>query len=45
VRRDLDDPRDDGSVSREPLWAPPGKIFARYLGPALAGRITRRDRE
>ena len=36
VRRDLADPNDTGLVSQEPLWSPPAKIFARYLGPALA---------
>jgi sulfide:quinone oxidoreductase len=36
VRRDLDDLRDEGMVSRDPLWAPPAKIFARHLAPALA---------
>jgi len=37
IRHDLDDPFDLGTVSREPLWFPAGKIFARHLGPALAG--------
>ncbi|HEY0417454.1 MAG TPA: hypothetical protein VGC78_13810 [Gaiellaceae bacterium] len=36
ARRDVGDPRDRGEVSREPLWAPPAKIAARYLAPALA---------
>jgi sulfide:quinone oxidoreductase len=36
ARRDLDDPHDPGAVSHSPLWAPPAKIAARYLAPALA---------
>jgi sulfide:quinone oxidoreductase len=36
VRRDLGDPLDEGTVSREPLWSPPAKIAARHLAPALA---------
>jgi sulfide:quinone oxidoreductase len=42
VRRDLADPGDPGTVSSDPLWSPPAKIFARYLAPALAG-IARRN--
>ncbi len=41
IRRNLDDPSDAGEVSRDPLWAPPAKIFARHLAPALA-EIARR---
>lgn len=36
VRRDLDNPLDPGVVSRDPLWSPAAKIFARHLSPALA---------
>jgi sulfide:quinone oxidoreductase len=36
VRRDLDKPNDPGVVSRDPLWSPAGKIFARHLAPVLA---------
>jgi sulfide:quinone oxidoreductase len=39
ARRDLADPRDEGTVSREPLWSPPAKIAARHLAPALAGAL------
>jgi sulfide:quinone oxidoreductase len=44
VRRDLEDPRDEGLVSRDPLWSPPAKIFAPYLAPALAGIARRHQR-
>lgn len=44
VRRDLDDPDDEGLVSLEPLWSPPAKIFARHLAPALAEISRRRQR-
>ena len=43
VRRDLDDRSDEGVVSRDPLWAPPAKIFARHLAPALAELARRRE--
>lgn len=43
VRRDLDDARDEGTVSQDPLWSPGGKIFARHLGPVLA-ELSRRHR-
>lgn len=44
VRRDLDDPRDPGLVSLDPLWSPPAKIFARHLAPALAEVARRHQR-
>ncbi len=36
VRRNVDDHLDPGTVSRDPLWSPAAKIFARHLSPALA---------
>lgn len=44
VRRDLADPDDPGVISRDPLWSPPAKIFARHLAPALA-EIARRQQQ
>ena len=43
IRRNLDDASDDGVVSRDPLWTPPAKIFARHLAPALAEIGRRRE--
>jgi sulfide:quinone oxidoreductase len=43
ARRDLADPHDRGEVSRDPLWTPPSKISARYLAPALATLLGRRQ--
>jgi len=42
VRRNVEDPLDPGVVSRDPLWSPAAKIFARYLGPALGELAGRR---
>jgi sulfide:quinone oxidoreductase len=36
LRRELSEPRDESTVSTEPLWWPPAKIVGRYLAPFLA---------
>ena len=38
MERDLANEADPGTVSTSPLWSPPGKIAARYLGAVLADR-------
>jgi sulfide:quinone oxidoreductase len=36
IRRELDDPDDEGRAERHALWWPPTKVAGRYLAPFLA---------